>query len=77
MFELPMNPFVLPKPIIPELIQDDATPANIADEVARYFENRALVADLESQFDKMHSDLKLDANYQAGRAVLRMLGKDP
>ena len=64
---------LLPEPVIPELIQQDATPGNIVDEVVRYFENPELVSDLESQFARVHGNLKLDANVQASRAVLRML----
>jgi lipid-A-disaccharide synthase len=65
---------LLSQPVVPELMQKDATADNIVKEVVRYTENPEIVADLEEQFAQVHKQLKLDANRQASKAVLGMLG---
>lgn len=65
---------LLPAPIIPELIQRNATAENIAREVDTLLKDDDHRADLERQFAELHQQLKLDASRGAGDAVLKLAG---
>ncbi len=64
---------LLPEPVIPELVQKDATAHNIVQAVNQYRQNPEKVRKLEQDFIQMHKALKRDANMQAGRAVATLL----
>ncbi len=61
--------------VVPELLQDDATPENLAQALLNAVNNKEAVADLEDIFARMHATLKQDAAYRAAQAVLRYLDK--
>ncbi|MDD9822350.1 MAG: lipid-A-disaccharide synthase [Gammaproteobacteria bacterium] len=63
---------LLPRPLVPELIQGRATAANIAAEALALLDDPARVAALERHFAAMHQSLKLGANERAADAVLRL-----
>lgn len=63
---------LLPRPLVPELIQGRATAANIAAEALALLDDPARVAALEQHFAAMHQSLKLGANERAADAVLRL-----
>ncbi|NKB61156.1 MAG: lipid-A-disaccharide synthase [Gammaproteobacteria bacterium] len=65
---------LLPKPMIPELIQDDATVENIVREVNEYLKNKSKVQELEKEFEKIHRQLKCNANIQAKNAIAEIAG---
>lgn len=63
---------LLPTPMIPELIQHQATAANIAQEAEALLIDAARVAELERHFAKLHQQLKLGANARAANVVLKL-----
>ncbi len=58
--------------IVPELIQDDASPAALAAAVAKLLE-AGLDADDCEAFDRIHAELRCDAGETAAEAVLSLL----
>ncbi|MDR0481254.1 MAG: lipid-A-disaccharide synthase, partial [Gallionellaceae bacterium] len=60
---------------VPELLQDDATPENLAQALCNMVQDAALVSDLERQFSDMHAELKQNAAQRAAQAVLPYLQK--
>jgi len=65
---------LLPTPMIPELIQHQATAENISQEVDSLLQDPDKVARLERYFADLHQDLKLGASTRAGEVVLRLAG---
>ncbi len=65
---------LLPTPMIPELIQSEASAANIAQQVDELLRDAARVADLERHFARLHQSLKRDANARAAETVLTLAG---
>ncbi len=65
---------LLPNPAIPELVQDQATAHNIVQAVNDFINNPHKVAQLERDFTDIHKQLKRDANRQASKAIVRLLG---
>ena len=63
---------LLPKPMIAELIQHQATAANIAREVDALLGDRVRVAELERHFAELHRQLKRGANARAADVVLQL-----
>ncbi|HEY5994165.1 MAG TPA: lipid-A-disaccharide synthase [Gallionellaceae bacterium] len=59
--------------IVPELLQDDATPENLAQALMNLVSNKQAVADLREAFAAMHTELRQDAASRAAEAVLRYL----
>ena len=59
--------------VVPELLQDDATPENLAQALMNLVSNKQAVADLKATFAAMHVALKQDTATKAARAVLRYL----
>lgn len=72
-----MPNLLLPKPMVTELMQNRATPENIAHEVAALWQDPRRRADLQRRFAKIHAQLKLDADRSAARAVLKLLAHPP
>ena len=64
---------LLPTPMIPELIQDQATAANIAREADALLGDGARVAALVGHFADLHRALKRGANARAADAVLALV----
>ena len=64
---------LLPEPVIPEYMQDEATADNIVDAVYHYINHPQEVKKLEQEFIEIHRQLKLDANFQASQVVGQML----
>lgn len=63
--------------LVPELIQEAATPERIADEAAALLDDASRRARLEARFSEMHHLLRRDADRQAAEAVLGMAGRLP
>lgn len=59
--------------LVPELMQDDCTPARLAEAVLAWLRDPAAVAALMPRFDAIHRDLRRDASVQAARAVDELL----
>ncbi len=69
-----MSNQLLPEPVVPEFIQHNATPENIAAAVEDMIAKPEALLSLEQAFRKIRMQLKLDANDQAARAISRELG---
>ena len=67
-----MPNLLLPAPVVPELIQHNATAANIADHTCALLDDRARTRDLVRQFTDLHRQLKCGANARAARQVVNM-----
>lgn len=59
--------------VVPELLQDDATPENLAQALCNLVLDKNAVAELEGVFSGMHAALKQDAARRAAQAVLPYL----
>jgi lipid-A-disaccharide synthase len=58
--------------IVPELMQDACTPAELADALLPFLQTRTLPADLRSEFRRLHETLRADAD-AAAAAVAQLL----
>jgi lipid-A-disaccharide synthase len=56
--------------VVPEILQDDATPENLAQALINLVSNKDAVADLETVFTQMHYMLKQDTAQKAAQAIL-------
>ncbi|HET8818652.1 MAG TPA: lipid-A-disaccharide synthase [Xanthomonadaceae bacterium] len=60
--------------LVPELLQDDCTPSNLADAVLHWFEQPEAAAALRPRFRTIHETLRRDASASAADAVVELLG---
>ena len=60
--------------LVPELLQDDATPENLSQALLNLVANKKAVTELEDKFSDMHTMLKQDTAQQAAQAILPYLG---
>ena len=60
--------------LVPELLQDDCTPANLAAAVLHWFEQPEAAAALRPRFRALHESLRRDASARAADAVVELLG---
>ena len=58
------------EPLVPELIQGEATAANLSQAVVELLENPERCADIRVAFDSLRSDLARDADARAAAAVI-------
>jgi lipid-A-disaccharide synthase len=81
MSRLVKTPFVgLPnllagKQLVPELLQDKATPQNLAAAVMHYFEHPEQTQALRQTFYDMHSTLKCNASARAAEAIAKLINE--
>jgi len=59
--------------LIPEFIQDAATPENMSAALLDYLDHPEKIATLEKKFLEIHQQLRCGANQRAARAVLELL----
>lgn len=59
--------------VVPEILQDDATPENLAQALLNLVNDKNAVAELEMLFGDMHSRLKQDTAHKAAQAILPYL----
>ena len=59
--------------IVPELLQDDATPANLAQAMLNLVGNKQAVAELDELFEGMRATLRQDTAHKAAAAILPYL----
>jgi lipid-A-disaccharide synthase len=59
--------------VVPELLQSDATPENLAQALLNLVANKQAVSDLEQRFGDMHTMLKQDAANMAASAIIPFL----
>ncbi|AMX02229.1 lipid-A-disaccharide synthase [Microbulbifer thermotolerans] len=60
--------------LVPEILQEDATPENLGAALLRYFEDPLLVDQLQREFDVLHQQLRRNASERAADAVCNLLG---
>lgn len=63
------------KMLVPELIQDKATPEALSSAVMNYFENPEQAQQLSETFAIMHQELRRDASSRAAEAIAKLIGK--
>ncbi len=61
--------------LVPELLQDEATPDQLGHAVLYYLENPQSAAEVMERFNEIHHELRQDASQQAARAVLELIGR--
>ncbi len=61
--------------LVPELLQDKATPEALSEAVLNYFENPEQAQQLRDRFAQMHIELKRDASARAADAVVRLINQ--
>ena len=59
--------------VVPELLQHDATPENLAQALLNLVADKQAVAELETLFTSMHATLKQDTAHKAAQAILPYL----
>jgi lipid-A-disaccharide synthase len=59
--------------VVPEILQEQATPDNLAKAISERLENENIIHQLQETFLFIHKQLKRDANQQAASAVLNLL----
>ena len=59
--------------VVPEILQDDATPQALADAVLAWFEAPQQVERLQQRFTELHQTLRRDTAQLAGDAIERLL----
>ncbi len=60
--------------VVPELLQNDATPENLAQALLNWLTNEQAVTELEAIFADMHSTLRQGNAHKAAQAILPYLG---
>jgi lipid-A-disaccharide synthase len=60
--------------VVPELLQEDATPENLAQALLNLVADKEAVAELEEIFTGMHNILRQDTAHKAAQAILPYLG---
>lgn len=59
--------------VVPEILQDDATPENLAQALLNLVNNKNAVSGLEQEFGDMHHTLRQDTAQKAAAAILPFL----
>jgi lipid-A-disaccharide synthase len=59
--------------VVPELFQEQVTPANLASEVERWLDDPARCAAAVRNFRDIHAELRRDASARAAEAVLKLV----
>lgn len=60
--------------VVPEFIQDDATPENLAQALANLYSDRQTCSRIRTVFDNLHLQLRCNNAQKAAESVLNMLG---
>lgn len=61
--------------LVPEFIQDAATPDNMCKALLDYLDHPEKIIALEEKFTQLHQQLRCNASEQAAKAVLKVLAK--
>ncbi len=62
--------------VVPELIQEDATPENLAQALLNLLEDKRAVAELEQTFIGLHRSLRQNTAQKAANVILQYLNND-
>ena len=58
--------------VVPELLQEEASPENLANALRVFLGDETLVAKIETRFDAMHRTLRCDTPARAASAILKL-----
>lgn len=61
------------KELVPEILQDDATPEALGAAILRYFDDPLLHDQLQRDFSELHQQLRRNASEKAAEAICRLL----
>lgn len=61
------------KELVPEFIQDDATPEHLAEAMLSYLKNPQASEDLQQTYQDIHQQIKRDADVQAADAIAELI----
>jgi lipid-A-disaccharide synthase len=61
------------KMLVPELLQDKASPQSLGNALMNYFENPDQTAEVVAQFESMHLQLKRNASERAADAIAKLI----
>ncbi len=64
---------LLPKPMVPELVNDQVTPENIVEAVQGFLQHPQRMATLKQEFAKILTTLRLGADKRAAEAVISLM----
>jgi len=64
------------KPLVPELLQNQATPEKLSAAIMNYFENPQETQELVNTFADMHGILKRDASVRAAAAIAKLINRE-
>jgi lipid-A-disaccharide synthase len=64
------------KTLVPELLQDDAVPEKLGTSLLRFLNDPDLTGSLLKEYQRIHDELRNDADERAADAVLELLGVD-
>jgi lipid-A-disaccharide synthase len=56
--------------VVPELLQDDATPDNLANTMMEMMNNKSLLKEIHQEFAAMHKTLKQNSAETAAKVIL-------
>jgi lipid-A-disaccharide synthase len=56
--------------LVPELLQDEVRPERLGHEVLRWLDDERARGELEQAFERIHEQLRQDANDRAAQAVI-------
>ena len=59
--------------VVPELLQHNATPEKVADAVLKFASDKALAADVDAEFTRMHEILRQNTQEKAAQTILSYL----
>lgn len=59
--------------LVPEILQDDATPENLGAELLKFFQDPLLCDQLQREFDDIHQQLRRNASARAADAVCTLI----
>ncbi len=59
--------------LVPEFIQDNATPTHLASAILGFLDNPQKIVSLQSKFTELHQSMCLDASTSAAKAVLSLI----
>jgi lipid-A-disaccharide synthase len=61
--------------VVPELLQDDATPANLAQALGNWLDNKTACANLRAHFDRLHRSLAAGHDQRVVEALMPYLSR--
>ena len=61
------------KELVPEILQEAATPENLANAVMHFLNDSSLIDSMQAEFLALHNDLRRDADQASAKAILELI----